>query len=175
MNRYLGLLWIVILVGSASAQREATLALHDGNEVIGVIVSVTRDSVYLAQPQLLHYADQTEVVPMRSFSRNQVRIVSIGGKPSLLTYALFGFLGGAVSALATGLVLTAGDEQKSFSEATDAMALGFVSALGAIAGTGIGLLYGLSSSDDRTVYDMAVDADYELLRNVYVSKTSVTR
>ncbi len=176
MTFRLSLLLFVLSIGIASAQQEATLALRDGKEISGIIVSVTSDSVYLAQPLNLHYADRTEAIPTFAFSRGQIRTISIGGGPSVLIYTLLGFGGGAVAGAVTAMVLTSGDEHRgehnSISEAFEPLARAVVVTVCTLGGTVLGLLYGLFSNNDGTVFDMSVEADYELLRNAYVGATA---
>ncbi len=159
------LVLMLSMAGDLAAQKEATLTLRNGDEVDGVLVAVTSDSLYLTQPQLVHYADRAEGVPTLSYSRREVETVSYGGGPGVLQTTLYGTGAGLV--ISGVAAFTMKGEDDALSQGLMPMFRAIVMIIGTASGAVAGLLYGLLSGDSATEFDMSDDSDYEMLRAAY--------
>ncbi|MCZ7555981.1 MAG: hypothetical protein M5R41_06215 [Bacteroidia bacterium] len=149
--------------GNAAAQQEATLNLHDGREITGIISHITSDSVYLTEPKNVSYSDRNETLPVLVFARPHIASVEIRGGSNVLGSTLVGMgIGGLTGAL---LVLTnQGDgTMKELENFLDAVFVGSAVLVGGIIGLTVGLLAGRPD----TTFDLSRDADFDLLRKAY--------
>jgi hypothetical protein len=156
---------VLFLSGSAAAQKEATLTLHNGEELSGVIVFVSDDSVYFTEPHAVHYTERTDNPPWLVFAREEIRNITFDKGVSVLTTTVIGTIAGLTTA--GFLALTMKERDNSLSNAFLPIARAFTIIVVTATGAGAGFLYGLMAGKSGTTFDMAKDADYELLKASY--------
>jgi hypothetical protein len=155
---------LLTISGSSMAQQEATLRLHDGRNIKGMINHISSDSVYFSQPQIAHYAERAENLPSLVFSREQISAVVVSGGSGVLPYTLLGMGIGALSSTVFLLVTNPGDG--SMEDLNRFIGAVFITGSIVVGGIG-GLIYGLIAGRSDTTFDMSRDSDFDVLRNTY--------
>jgi hypothetical protein len=149
--------------GSASAQQEATLNLHDGREIKGFIKHITADSVFITQPHEIHYADRVEALPVLAFSRRNISTVVFPGSSGVLGSTLIGM---GVGALTSSIIFVTDRGDGSMEGLRNILGAMFIASSTVLGGIG-GLTYGLLAGRSDTTFDMSDDSDFDLLRKAY--------